>query len=136
MSKSLALRHVSPNPPLDHTLETRPHRAPIVVMLIHRKFWADSTLLRRSQAQGEPPRAQSDPWDRRPHGLQGIHPHVHEKLHPNPSSLPVPHPPSGTSPKWSLLGPGVGAYMCWDYRPIHRGDPRPRELSCPPYPFN
>ena len=107
-------------------------------MPIHRKFWADSTLLRRSQAHGEPPQAQSDPRGRQPHGLQGIHPHVREKLHPNTSSLPVPHPPSGTISQVVPPGPwgrGGGVCVCCDYHPIHRGVQGPGSSPAPSTPL-
>lgn len=96
MSKSFTLRHVSPNPPPDHTLETRPQRAPIVVMSIHKKFWADSTLLCRSQAHGEPLQAQSDPRGRRPHGLRAF-------IHMSMKNYILTHPLFlSPTPKWYI----------------------------------
>lgn len=55
-----------------HAGDTNSQRAPIVVMSIHKKFWADSTLLHRPQAHSEPLQAQSDPRGRRPHGIRAF----------------------------------------------------------------
>ena len=65
-------------------------------MSIHKKFWADSTLLCRSQAHGEPLQAQSDPRGRRPHGLRAF-------IHMSMKNYILTHPLFlSPTPKWYI----------------------------------